>query len=212
MEKSLTDGLPSLTQLLRQLQRVPYLASKNLYRVAQHFLTMTPEQVAFFCQAIKDAHDRLVKCPICCAWQERTTLCVFCGSPKRDQGLICVVETWYDLNVIEKSGGYNGVYHVLGGALSPLDGIYPEDLSVDRLAKRVNQSHDGTHKPVPCREIILAMNQTPEGEATAALVARALQGAQVRISCLARGIPVGSSLELMDRLTINKALAERRTF
>lgn len=206
MEKGLTDGLPSLTQLLRQLQRVPYLASKNLYRVAQHFLTMTPEQIAFFCQAVQDAHERLVKCPTCCAWQERSSLCVFCGSPKRDHSIICVVETWYDLNVIEKSGGYNGGYHVLGGALSPLDGIYPEDLSVDRLVKRVGQA------TVECREIILAMNQTPEGEATAALVARALQGSQVKISCLARGIPVGSSLELMDRLTINKALAERRMF
>ena len=207
MEKSLTDGLPSLTQLLRQLQRVPYLASKNLYRVAQHFLTMTPEQVAFFCQAIKEAHERLVRCPTCCAWQERSSLCVFCGSSKRDHGVICVVETWYDLNVIERAGGYKGDYHVLGGALSPLDGIYPEDLSLDCLIKRLGGA-DGA----PCREIILAMNQTPEGEATAALVARALQDKNVRISCLARGIPVGSSLELMDRLTINKALAERRAF
>ncbi|HBY05588.1 TPA: recombination protein RecR [Candidatus Dependentiae bacterium] len=197
------DGLPTLQGLLKQLQRVPYLASKNLYRVANHFLSMTPEQLEQFCRQVREAHERLIKCPRCCAWQEQTGNCQFCSSPKRDHRLICVVETWYDLHTLEKSGGYTGEYHVLGGALSPLDGIGAEDLSIDRLLRRIDGS---------CNEIILAMNQTPEGEATAALVARALRNKSIKITCLARGVPVGGTLEYMDRLTVCKALLERRDF
>lgn len=201
------DGLPTLQQLLRQLQRVPYLASKNLYRVAQHFLSLPPEQLELFCRALREAQVNLAQCERCCAWRERTAGCLFCDSPKRDHTVICVVETWYDLTAIERSGGYNGEYHVLGGALSPLDGIGPEDLSVEILTERLT---DGSaNKSI---EIILAMNQTPEGEATAVFVARALRGKPVTVTCLARGMPVGSTLEFMDRLTLNKALSERRNF
>lgn len=119
--------------------------------------------------------------------------------------MICVVETWHDLYAIEKTGAYQGAYHVLGGAICPLDGIGPEDLTIGPLLERVKQG---------CREIILAVNQTPEGEATAAFIARKLEPIRqdVRITCLSRGIPVGSPLESMDRLTIFKALTERRIF
>lgn len=199
------DGLPTLQQLLRQLQRVPYLASKNLYRVAQHFLTLPPEQLELFCKALREAQMNLVACSHCCAWRERTAGCPFCDDQSRDHGLICVVETWYDLAAIERSGGYRGEFHVLGGALSPLDGIGPEDLSVTILVERIAQSDR-------YREVILAMNQTPEGEATAAFVARALREKGISVTCLARGMPVGSTLEFMDRLTLHKALSERRNF
>lgn len=104
---------------------------------------------------------------------------------------------------IEKTGGYFGVYHVLGGALCPLDGIGPENLAIQPLLTRIEQG---------CNELIFAFNQTPEGEATAAYIAHKLKDKQVRISCLARGLPVGSSLEAMDRLTVYKALSERRPF
>ncbi len=208
------DGLPTLQLLLRQLQRVPYLASKNLYRVAQHFLSLSPEQLELFCRALREAQVNLTRCNRCCAWQERTAGCLFCDAPKRDHTAICVVETWYDLTAIERSGGYNGEYHVLGGALSPLDGIGPEDLSVDVLIQRITpvDEDQNTGQPAKAREVILAMNQTPEGEATASFVARALRGKPVTITCLARGMPVGSTLEFMDRLTLNKALSERRNF
>jgi recombination protein RecR len=114
-----------------------------------------------------------------------------------------VVETWQELLAIEKTGGYRGVYHVLGGVISPLEGIGPENLTINQLLNRV---HEGA------TELILAMNQTPEGEATSAFIASKLKGKSVVISCLARGIPVGSSLEYMDRLTLHKALSERRPF
>lgn len=115
-----------------------------------------------------------------------------------------MVETWHDLLAVEKTGGYKGAYHVLGAALSPLEGIGPEHLSVAQLRSRLD---NGT-----CREIILACNQTPEGDATASYVARSLDGTEVAISRLARGLPVGATLEYMDKLTLNKALSERRVF
>lgn len=201
------DGIPTLTNLLRQLQRVPYVASKNIQRVAQHFLTMEPEQLAAFCTILQDARRNLVPCKQCCAWQERTGQCIFCTSPKRTQSVICVVETWHDLCAIERSGGYAGLYHVLGGALCPLDGIGVDDLTVEvllaRLAARVGQERT---------EVVLAMNQTPEGEATASYVARALRNQNVVVTRLAQGVPAGSALEFTDRLTLCKAMAERKAF
>jgi recombination protein RecR len=124
-------------------------------------------------------------------------------SKRRDQSIICVVETWQEVFAIEKTNGYMGVYHVLGGVISPLDGIGPEDLTIEQLIQRVANDN---------KEIILALNQTPEGEATAALLAQKLKKSGVAVSCIARGLPVGSSLGTMDRVTIYKALAERRPF
>ncbi len=198
------NSIPSLAQLIRHLQQVPYVASKNLYRVAEHFLAMDEASVEQFCAALRAAKQNIVRCATCCVWQDKAHACIFCGNAKRDQKLICVVETWQDLLVIEKSAAYQGVYHVLGGAICPLDGVGPEDLSIDQLIARVTDAG-----PV---EIILATNQTPEGEATAAFIATRLKKSESKISCLARGVPVGSSLEFMDRLTVYKALSERRPF
>lgn len=198
------DDLPHLQQLLKQLQQIPYVASKNLYRVAHHFLELDTARMQQLCTVLMNVKEHLVKCSTCWVWQERNKPCAFCSSKNRDQATICVVETWHDLYAIEKTGGYRGVYHVLGGAICPLDGIGVEDLTIDQLVMRVSAT--------PCNEIILAMNQTPEGETTAAFVARKLQGKSIKITCLARGIPVGSTLEYMDRLTLHKALFERRLF
>ena len=129
--------------------------------------------------------------------------CQLCTNPKRDQTVVCVVESWQELLAIEKTGGYLGSYHVLGGVICPLDGIGPENLTIAPLIQRASSG---------IKEIILATNQTPEGEATASFIAHKLQGTSVTITCLARGIPVGSSLEYMDRLTVYKALSERRPF
>ena len=198
------ENLPTLAHLLKVLQQVPYLASKNIYRVAAHFLEMESQQIAQFCATLESAKERLKKCENCFYWQEVSEGCVFCSSSKRDQTIICVVETWQEILAIEKTRGYLGVYHVLGGSISPLEGIGPEDLTIDALIVRAN---DGIVK-----EVILATNQTPEGEATATYIARKLKGIAITISCLARGLPVGSSLEGMDRLTVFKALSERRPF
>lgn len=198
------DELPSMAQLLKSLQHVPYLASKNLYRAASHFLHMDEAQLQQFCTVLIEAHKNLDRCRACYTWREKDRDCLFCSSKRRDQAVVCVVESWQELLAIEKTGGYTGVYHVLGGVICPLEGIGPEDLTIGSLINRVES---GTVK-----EIILATNQTPEGEATATFIASKLKGKNVLVSCLARGIPVGSSLEYIDRLTVYKALSERRPF
>lgn len=196
--------LPTLAQLLKILQQVPYLASKNLYRVATHFLHMDSHKIEQFCTVLRDIKQKLALCEICFYWREKERQCLFCSNKRRDQGLVCVVESWHELLAIEQTQGYAGVYHVLGGVISPLDGVGPDELTIEPLINRVE------HRQV--REIILATNQTPEGEATAAFIARKLKDKNVVISCLARGLPVGSSLETMDRLTVYKALSDRRLF
>lgn len=199
------EKVPALARLCKQLQQIPYLASKNLYRVATYFLTEKPERIALLCATLEEAKKTIELCSICCVWKEKERDCVFCGDVRRDHTIICVVETWHDLVAIEKTEGYKGVFHVLGGAICPLEGIGPDQLYINQLLQRLNNSQDA-------KEIILATNQTPEGEATAAFIAQKLNGKGLAISCLARGIPVGSSLELMDKLTVYKALSERRPF
>jgi len=196
--------IPSLDQLINVLRHVPYLASKNLYRVATHFLQMDQKHLEQLCTHLLAAQKNVIRCTTCYVWHERGSACMFCGQADRIQSLVCVVETWQDLMVIEKTEGYKGVYHVLGGVISPLEGVDPSDLSIDQLVVRVMNG--------AIKEIILATNQTPEGEATAAYIARKLEDTAVMISCLARGVPVGSSLEFMDRVTVYKALSERRPF
>jgi recombination protein RecR len=198
------EELPTLAHLLKILQQVPYLASKNLYRVASHFLEMPQQQVVQFCASLEVVKERLQKCDECFFWREISAGCIFCTSNKRDHATVCVVETWQEIVAIEKTKGYIGLYHVLGGSISPLEGVSAEDLTLDALVERVEK---GTIK-----ELILATNQTPEGEATASYIARKLKDKNIIISCLARGLPVGSSLEGMDRLTVFKALSERRPF
>lgn len=199
------EKVPSLAKLCKQLQQIPYLASKNLYRVITFFLTEDTEKIAQICQTIMQAKQSIVRCSTCCMWKELKGTCVFCDDPKRDHTVVCVVETWNELVSIERTEGFKGAYHVLGGAISPLEGIGVHDLSIDLLVARVD-----TDKRI--KEIILATNQTPEGETTAAFIARKLKDKIEKVSCLARGIPVGSSLEMMDKLTVYKALSDRRPF
>lgn len=198
------EKIPALAQLCKSLQQIPFLASRNLYRVASYFLKSDNERIEKFCTVLLKAKHAIVSCPVCCMWKDKDSSCVLCGDPRRDASVVCVVETWQELMTIEKTEGYKGMYHVLGGVICPLEGIGPEDLSIGLLQKRVEQ---GTIK-----EIILAMNQTPEGEATSAYIARSIKQHSVTISCLARGMPVGSILESMDKLTVFKALSERRPF
>lgn len=197
------DNSPSLIAFLKQLQRVPYLASKNLYVVAQYFLDMDEAGIEKFCTVLKDLKEKIEQCTLCWTWKEKGQDCRFCSSTKRDAHVICVVENWRDLIALEKTGGYFGLYHVLGGTLSPLEGVGPDDLTIKQLVARVNAG---------CKELIFAFNQTPEGEATAAFISHKLKGKDIMITRLARGLPVGSSLEAMDRLTVYKALSERRPY
>lgn len=196
--------VPSLAQLIKALQQVPYLASKNVYRVAHYFLHLEPAKLEQFCTMLQEAKKNVVLCDMCCAWKERTKVCTWCTTTKREQSLVCVIETWEELLAIEKTGGYHGVYHVLGGVISPLEGIGPDQLHIAALIRRVEKGD--------VKEIILATNQTPEGEATSSYIAHKLKHTGVTITCLARGMPIGSKLGMMDRVTVYKALSERRPF
>ncbi|MBP6892003.1 recombination protein RecR [Candidatus Babeliales bacterium] len=203
------DKLPTIKKLMRQLQQVPFLASKNLYRVSSYFLHLDQQRLDQFCKVLQEAHAQVILCQTCFVWQEKNDPCVFCSDQKRDQSIICVVESWHELLVIERTQAFRGVYHVLGGVISPLEGVHAKDLKIDELIARVDDS---------TKEIIFSMNQTPEGEATAAFIARRLQQSvdqiknKIKITCLAKGIPIGSNLEFVDRLTVGKALAERKLF
>jgi recombination protein RecR len=199
------QDLPSLQKLIRQLQKVPYLASKNIYRVAAYFLNNQTKDIEQFCRVLMEAKKNIKNCSICFNWTEGKDCCDVCSSDKRDKSIICVVETWHDLMAIEKTGGYLGVYHVLGGALCPLEGIGQEDLNIDSFFKRLNKN---------IKEVIFATNPTPEGEATASFISSKLDDMDLNISIskLASGVPIGSCLEYMDRVTIHKALSGRRPF
>ncbi len=159
------QSLPSLQKLVRQLQKVPYLASKNIYRVAFHFLSSSQKEIEQFTQALLEAKKNIKKCFLCFNWTQESNLCPICSYERRDKFVICVVETWHDLIAIEKAGGYEVFYHVLGGALCLLEGIGSQDLNIESLFKRVDKS---------VKEIIFATNSTPEGEATASFISSKL--------------------------------------
>lgn len=151
-----------------------------------------------------DSRKAIRPCPHCFNWMESGDLCFVCATPDRDNEIICIVETWYDLHALEKVGDFKGVYHVLGGALSPLEGIGPDNLTINALLKRISEH--------PVKEVIFATNPTPEGEATASFIASKIKDSLIPLSRLASGVPTGSSLEYMDRITISKALSGRRPF
>ncbi len=198
------NQLPTVEQLIKVLQQVPYLASKNLYRVTDYFLNLDEAKMEQLCAVLLQVKQKVIKCGTCFSWQEKDKPCFFCNSEKRNQELVCVVETWQELLAIEQTRGFDGVYHVLGGVIYPLDGVGPEDLTISQLVARIEQKK--------IKEIILALSQTPEGEATSAYIANQLKNSGVSVTCLARGLPVGSTLGTMDRLTVFKALSERRPF
>jgi recombination protein RecR len=195
--------LPALQALINQLRLVPFLASRNVYRVALHMLTAPDDKVQGLVHSIESARKHIAPCKTCGAWAQDAELCVVCSDPRRDQSLVCVVEEWTDMFAIERLQEFSGVYHVLGGALNPLEGIGPEKLRITPLAERIQKG--------AVREIIFAINPTPEGEATVSYVRARLPQSSVQYSRLASGMPTGGQLAYMDRTTIHKALVGRQT-
>ena len=190
-----------LTKLVDQLKRLPGIGAKSAQRLAFHILRTPREDAERLMDAIREVKDRVTYCSVC----NNTTdvdPCVFCRSDTRNQRVICVVEEPQNVQVIEKTGGFRGVYHVLLGALSPLQGVGPDDLKIKGLLARIA---DGS-----VEEIILATNPTVEGEATAIYLARLFKPLGVRVTRIATGIPVGSDLEYADELTMGKAMEGRR--
>jgi len=191
----------SLQNLVDQFKRLPGIGAKSAQRLAFHVLKTPREDAERLCDAIREVKDRVTYCSACNNITDADP-CRYCADPARDHRLICVVEEPQNVQVVEKSGGFRGVYHVLLGALSPLQGIGPDDLKIKGLLARL--AGGGVE------EIILATNPTVEGEATAIYLARLLKPLGVRVTRIATGIPVGSDLEYADELTMGKAMEGRR--
>ena len=194
-----------VTKLIDEFKRLPGIGQKSAQRLAFHVLRMTDEEVGRFAEAMNEVKRRIVMCAVCNNLTD-VDPCRFCSSAARDRSIICVVEEPYNLVAVEKTRSYNGLYHVLHGSLSPIRGLGPEDLRLANLLPRLRpENNDG----VEVSEVILATNPNTEGEATASYVSRLLKPLGVRVTRIAMGMPVGSDLEYVDEVTMDKALTNR---
>jgi recombination protein RecR len=189
-----------LLRLVEELQRLPGIGPKGAQRLAFHILKTPREETERLVDAVRDVKERVTYCSICSNITDNDP-CVFCSSADRDSHVICVVEEPQNVSAIEKTGEFKGLYHVLMGTISPLQGIGPDDLKIKSLLSRLSNG---------VAEVILATNPTVEGETTALYLTRLLKPLGVRVTRIAMGVPVGSDLEYADQVTMQKALEGRR--
>lgn len=191
----------SLSNLIEQFQKLPTIGKKSAQRLAMSIVFRDEKSVKEFADALIDVKEKIKYCEICGNITE-DNLCDICKDITRNEDCLCVVEDISDLIAIEKSGAFHGKYHVLGGLISPSDGIGPEELNIDKLLKRITDEN--------IKEIILAISSTIEGETTSIFLSNLLAEKNVRLSKIAQGIPVGSNLEYFDQLTLERAIEDRR--
>jgi recombination protein RecR len=193
--------LSAIDDLATELAKLPGIGRKTALRLTYHLLKQPAEHSRRLADALVTLSERVRPCARCFNLTE-SELCAICRDPRRDESIICVVEESSDIGAIERSGEFRGMYHVLGGRLSPLDGVGPEDLNIESLVQRLAKGQT--------REVILATNPSLEGEATALYVQRQIGAQPLLVSRIARGLPVGGDLEYADGVTIAQALAARR--
>jgi recombination protein RecR len=193
--------MSAIDELATELARLPGIGKKTALRLTYHLLRQPSAQGRRLAEALIALGERVRPCAQCFNLTEEE-LCAICRDPRRDAALLCVVEESSDIGAIERAGEFRGRYHVLGGRLSPLDGVQPDDLTVTQLVDRVRAGE--------VREVILATNPSLEGEATALYVQRQLAGTPMTVTRIARGLPVGGDLEYADGMTIAQALTARR--
>jgi recombination protein RecR len=196
--------VPAIEDLVAELARLPGIGRKTAQRLTFHLLKQPPEVAERLADAIRRVRARVLTCAVCGNLGDEDP-CAICRDPRRDASLLCVVEEAGDVTAIERAGRYRGRYHVLGGRLSPLDGVGPEALHVERLVARVSNGGGAV-----VREVIVATNPSMEGEVTATFLQQVLRPTGVRVTRIARGLPVGGDLEYADGVTIAQALAARR--
>ena len=196
---------PPVQKLVTELSKLPGIGNRTAQRLAFHILRTSSEDASALADAIREVKERIRLCEICFNLTDEAR-CRICQDSRRDHGLICVVEEPSDVIPMERTHEYHGVYHVLGGALSPIDGIDPEDLKMAELFARASAAEDAV------REVVLATNPTTTGEATALHIAEELRvrAPHLSVTRLASGLPVGSDLEYADEVTLGKAFAGRR--
>lgn len=192
-----------IDQLAEGFARLPGIGPKTAQRLVFHLMKDSPDEARRLARAIKDVADHIRPCSRCGNFTEHD-LCAVCADSRRDATVLCVVEEAYEVSTIEHTASYRGLYHVLGGRLSPLDGVGPEELRVAALLARVRDSNGAV------REVIIATNTSVEGEATAVYLQGALRPLGPKVTRLAQGIPIGSDLEYVDGSTLAEALSGRR--
>ena len=200
----MAEYIAPIQRLIDEFRKIPGVGQKTAARYAFATLNLSEGEAAAFADAIIGAKRDVHKCPVCFGLSADPELCDICSSDDRDPSVICVVEDAKDVMTMERVRGYKGTYHVLGGALSPLDNITPADLTVAELVLRVKEGG--------VREVIIATNPTPKGDTTASYIARLLEDTDVRVSRLAYGIPVGADIEYADEVTLFRAMENRRFF
>lgn len=191
----------SVERLIEELNRLPGIGPKTASRLTFYLLRSPEEQVQALAKAVGELHEKVVTCAVCLNIAE-TSPCSICGDAQRDRSVICVVEEPLDVLAIERTGRYDGLYHVLHGAISPVEGVGPEDLKIDELRRRLQTNQ--------IQEVILATNPNLEGESTAMYISRQLGSLGVRVTRLAHGLPMGGDLEYADEVTLTRALEGRR--
>ncbi len=192
----------SVERLIIQLGRLPGIGPKSAARLAFHILKLSKEEAIELAETIRQVKERVGICSICCNISESDP-CRICTDPKRRQDVICVVEEAVDAAALDKAEGFNGLFHILGGRLSPLAGVGPDDLRIRELLARIKDE---------VTEIIIATNPNVEGDATAMYLARLLKPMGVKVTRIARGLPVGSDLEFADAMTLSRALEGRQEY
>lgn len=192
--------MSAIDDLATELSRLPGIGRKTALRLTYHLLKQSPDQSRRLADALETLAERVRPCSRCFNLSE-DELCAICSDPRRDVGILCAVEEASDIGAIERTGEYRGLYHVLGGRLSPLDGIGPDDLNIPQLVSRLNGG---------VREVIIATNPSLEGEATALYLQGQIVSQGLTVTRIARGLPVGGDLEYADGVTIAQALSARR--
>jgi recombination protein RecR len=199
------DYSEPVARLIDEFKRLPGIGSKSAQRLAFYVMRRPTAEVDNFVEALREVKEKIVFCSICNNLTD-VNPCLYCSNPKRDRGVICIVEEPYNLVAVERTRSFRGLYHILHGSLSPIRGIGPDELMLPNLLTRLSpENNDG----VEVREIIVATNPTTEGEATANYIARLLKPLGVRVTRIAMGMPVGSDLEYVDEVTMDRALANR---
>ena len=200
----MAEYIAPIQRLIEEFRRLPGVGSKTAARYAFAVLNLTEDEAAGFADAVNGIKRDVHKCPVCFGLSTSPEECDICKNQDRDHSVICVVESPKDVMVMEKVRGYRGCYHVLGGVLSPIDNVTPNDLTIRELVARVETGE--------VAEVIIATNPTPHGDTTAAYIARILEPYGVNVSRLAYGIPVGGDIEYADEVTLYRAMEGRRYF
>ena len=191
----------SLKNLIESFKMMPGIGEKTAERLAFHVINMESEKTNFFAESIKTAKEKIRKCSICNGITDKE-ICDICNNDLRDNKTLCIVEDPKSIFLFEKIGIYNGKYHVIDGLISPLDGVDPDDIGLDKL---VNRIHNDKYK-----EVIIAVKPSVEGETTALYIKKIIEGMNVRITRIASGIPIGTDIEFIDSMTLERALNDRK--